>query len=1198
LWTEQWDRLNATGISSDRILSSSRNFSSISADGKTIIIGRGNDKNSSGGAAWIFRYDGSTWIQFPQKLIPSDGVGFAGFGSSAALSADGNTALIGGTGDNNEAGAAWIFQLNSGIWTQQGGKLVANDYAGQSWQGWSVSLSADGSLACIGAPRNGIDTATGATWFFQKNENGEWKQIGKRIVSNDRIGASTQGTSVALSNNAANLVVGGYSDNRGEGAAWIYVPIPLPIINNFTPSNVTADSTVTILGRYFTDAKGVSFDSVAAKSFRVLSDTVITAIVGEKGASGRIVVTGQLGDTVSKDGFTFIKTPRIKSFSPVSARKYDTVIIKGLYFDSVKSIQFGALNTKGYRIVSDTEMHACVDTGSSGEVKITDGHYASALAGFTFIKSPRIDRFSPASAHTDSIITISGINFTNTTAVRFGAIAARSFTVLSDSLVRAVVDTGASGNIVLTTPYGIATATGFTYTPPPPTITSFYPTSAKTGDTVTLVGNNFTYINSIQIGLYGISWPRSYTIVSSTQIQMVIGEGYSGSIRIFDSFGQGAVADGFTFLEPPTITSFTPSSAFSGTTVTIKGTNLTGTSRVLFGGVQARSFIVDSASQIRAVVDTGATGALTITSPGGVASLTGFTYLTNAVTVPVITSFAPASAVSGTTVTIKGRNFTGTTSVSLGGVRARSFVVDSATQVRAVVDTGATGMISLTTPNGTATATGFTYINPQPTLPAVTSFTPAAAISGTTVTIRGINFTGTTRVSFGGIAARSFIVDSATQIRAVVDTGASGSISIVTPVGTATATGFTYLTNSSTATTPEISSFMPLAAKTGDSVRIAGKNFTGTSDIRFGDTKAKSFRIVADSVLVAIIDTGSTGAVYVTTPSGTVNKTGFYIIPATPTISYAGSLTICPGDTVILQSSNNRYPNAWYKNGVLIPGATAAKIAIADSGTYAVRANNQGYLSNVAADVKVIRGVPPVTGKPGINSYAGDTLVCFTGTLQLNGQPGFGRYRWSNGDTTASLNVTQNTVVSLRVSNAGSECFSNPSVTVRAVKNTAPVPTITKKTDSLIESSISAHYRWLYNNKVLADSSQQLKITQKGIYSVKTSDDALCWNVSDDYVVILNPVAAVSGTNTMELLSFPNPSNGVFSLSVKFEKAMTSVVRITITDAGGIVKWSGKKLLFSDKSLKIPVTSNLTAGIYTVRLEASGEVKTIQIIVQ
>jgi hypothetical protein len=115
---------------------------------------------------------------------------------------------------------------------------------------------------------------------------------------------------------------------------------------------------------------------------------------------------------------------------------------------------------------------------------------------------------------------------------------------------------------------------------------------------------------------------------------------------------------------------------------------------------------------------------------------------------------------------------------------------------------------------------------------------------------------------------------------------------------------------------------------------------------------------------------------------------------------------------------------------------------------------------------------------------------------------------------------------------------------------------------------------------------------------VKTSDDALCWNVSDDYVVILNPVAAVSGTNTMELLSFPNPSNGVFSLSVKFEKAMTSVVRITITDAGGIVKWSGKKLLFSDKSLKIPVTSNLTAGIYTVRLEASGEVKTIQIIVQ
>ena len=78
-------------------------------------------------------------------------------------------------------------------------------------------------------------------------------------------------------------------------------------------------------------------------------------------------------------------------------------------------------------------------------------------------------------------------------------------------------------------------------------------------------------------------------------------------------------------------------------------------------------------------------------------------------------------------------------------------------------------------------------ISPPPT---ITSFTPASACTGTTVTITGTNFTGATIVSFGGTAATSFSVVSTTSITAVVGGGTSGSVGVTTPGGTATLAGF------------------------------------------------------------------------------------------------------------------------------------------------------------------------------------------------------------------------------------------------------------------------------------------------------------------------------------------------------------------------------------------------------------------------
>jgi hypothetical protein len=121
----------------------------VSADGGTALIGGPFDNNSAG-AAWVFTRSGSTWTQQGSKLTASDENGTGQFGSRVALSADGNTALIGGIGDNSDVGAAWVFTRSGSTWTQQGSKLTASDESDPGYFGYSVALSSDGATAMIG----------------------------------------------------------------------------------------------------------------------------------------------------------------------------------------------------------------------------------------------------------------------------------------------------------------------------------------------------------------------------------------------------------------------------------------------------------------------------------------------------------------------------------------------------------------------------------------------------------------------------------------------------------------------------------------------------------------------------------------------------------------------------------------------------------------------------------------------------------------------------------------------------------------------------------------------------------------------------------------------------------------------------------------------------------------------------------------
>jgi IPT/TIG domain len=231
---------------------------------------------------------------------------------------------------------------------------------------------------------------------------------------------------------------------------------------------------------------------------------------------------------------------------------------------------------------------------------------------------------------------------------------------------------------------------------------------------------------------------------------------------------------------PPTISSFTPASGWPGTSVTVAGSGLAGTTAVSFNGTAA-AFTVTSGAQLTATVPAGAvTGPISVTTAGGSTTSTS-SFTVTSQPAPSITGVSPSSAAVGSSVTITGSALTGASAVTFDNTAA-AFTVVSDSTITATVPSGAlSGSISVTTPFGGASSPA-----PFSVIPKISSFSPSSGKTGTTVTITGSAFTGATLVTFNGTPA-PFTVNSYGQITATVPAGAtSGRIAVTTPSGVGT----------------------------------------------------------------------------------------------------------------------------------------------------------------------------------------------------------------------------------------------------------------------------------------------------------------------------------------------------------------------------------------------------------------------------
>lgn len=435
-----------------------------------------------------------------------------------------------------------------------------------------------------------------------------------------------------------------------------------------------------------------------------------------------------------------------------------------------------------------------------------------------------------------------------------------------------------------------------------PAISSCTPTSGPVGTVVTITGTDLSGVNRVEFNGTDADFTKNQ---AGTQITATVPAGATdGPVTVTDNGAGGGVANcpsnfDVTPTQTPTVTGFSPTSGPVGTSVVITGTNFTGATAVRFNGTSA-TFTVNSPTQITATVPSGATdGPIAVQNSAGTGTSAG-SFDVTAPTPPTITGFSPTSGAPGTSVVITGTNFTGATAVRFGGTTA-TFTVNSSTQITATVPAGAaTGAISVTTPSGTATSSSsFTVTQGGP---AITSFSPASGCVGTNVTINGSNFTGATAVTFNGVSATSFTVQSSTRINAVVPVGATtGKIAVTSSLGTGTsATNFTV----GTACSPTISSFTPSNGPVGTTVIITGDDFTGTITVKFDGVNAP-FTVNSDSQITTTVPTGATtGKITVTNGNGTGTSATDFVVTGTPTITSFTPASGPVGSTVTITGTN------------------------------------------------------------------------------------------------------------------------------------------------------------------------------------------------------------------------------------------------------------------------------------------------------
>jgi hypothetical protein len=548
----------------------------VAISGNTVVVGAYGATvggNVWQGSAYVFVKPGSGWSNITQtaKLTATDVHQGDQFGAEDAM-----------VNGNNDQGAAYVFVEPGSGWSDmtQTVKLTASDGASENYFGKSVAVS--DNTVVVGAYMATVNgnNAQGAAYVFTESDS-VWTQTAE-LNASDGAGTDEFGYSVAIDGNTVVVSTSDGEDNfyENSGVTYVFVvPGPglsSPTIGAVSPNTgpLTGGTQVTITGTNLTGATAVKFGTASAT---IVSDTA-TQIVATSPAElagivdVKVTTAGGTSAVSSADQFTYAANPQptVTSISPTSGSTAGgtTIIITGTNLTGATAVQFGNVAASSFTVNSATQITATSPAESAGtvDVKVTTPGGTSATSSadqFTYAanNAPKVTGISPTSGLVagGTTVIITGTNLTGTTAVKFGTVAASSFTVNSATQITATSPAEAAGlvDVKVTTAGGTSatsTADQFTYAANnAPTVTGISPTSGLIagGTTVIITGTNLTGATAVKFGSVAAS---SFTVNSATQITATSPAETAGlvDVKVTTAGGTSAAssADHFTYVAP------------------------------------------------------------------------------------------------------------------------------------------------------------------------------------------------------------------------------------------------------------------------------------------------------------------------------------------------------------------------------------------------------------------------------------------------------------------------------------------------------------------------------------------------------------------------------------------------------------------------------------------------------------------------
>lgn len=329
----------------------------------------------------------------------------------------------------------------------------------------------------------------------------------------------------------------------------------------------------------------------------------------------------------------------------------------------------------------------------------------------------------------------------------------------------------------------------------------------------------------------------------------------------------------------PTVTIVIPSKSPNSSVVLINGTGFSSVSGVHFNGVPTGTFTVLSTTSLTALVPP-ATGTVTVqvVTSAGTSPVTCASWLTHGTALPVhtpeVSSVTPSAAPVGSTVTIDGAYFQGSSGVQFGGTAATSVTLVSAGVLHATVPLGI-GTVDVTVNNTVGTsptscADAFTI----QAIPTVSSVTPDQGPAGTSTIILGTNFLSGATVDFGATLATAPSVISSTQIRANSPSGPSGTVNVTVHQG-AYASATSCLDNytygpAPPSLAPQIEFLTPNTNASFGSMVVDGYGFQSNATVSFGGVPTPKVYYTSSTALQVQVPLGiGTVPVQVSQSTGT-----------------------------------------------------------------------------------------------------------------------------------------------------------------------------------------------------------------------------------------------------------------------------------------------------------------------------------------